>query len=174
IDAATTHAPIRGIGAKLRVSKHCPRFMTPHQPLLRHCPSFLPASNFEVTPARAIMFPNMKSRIQKAGTIVTVSLAALFLTLPVPSLAQPQARRLILKDGTYQSVTKYEIHGERVRYFSAERGEWEEVPKSLIDWDATDKFEQGREEGKLSPEAAELDKELEAERKAEQARSPQV
>ena len=120
------------------------------------------------------MFPNMKSRIQKAGTIVTVSLAALFLTLPVPSLAQPQARRLILKDGTYQSVTKYEIHGERVRYFSAERGEWEEVPKSLIDWDATDKFEQGREEGKLSPEAAELDKELEAERKAEQARSPQV
>jgi len=116
----------------------------------------------------------MKSRIQKAGTIVTVSLAALFLTLPVPSLAQPQARRLILKDGTYQSVTKYEIHGERVRYFSAERGEWEEVPKSLIDWDATDKFEQGREEGKLSPEAAELDKELEAERKAEQARSPQV
>ncbi len=88
--------------------------------------------------------------------------------------AQPQARRLILKDGTYQSVTKYEIHGERVRYFSAERGEWEEVPKSLIDWDATDKFEQGREEGKISPEAVELDKELEAERKAEQARSPQV
>src|SRR5208282_902990 len=148
--------------------------MTPHQPLLRHCPSFLPASNFEVTPARAIMFPNMKSRIQKAGTIVTVSLAALFLTLPVPSLAQPQARRLILKDGSYQSVTKYEIHGERVHYFSAERGEWEEVPKALIDWDATDKFEQGREEGKLSPEAAELDKQLEAERKAEQALSPQV
>jgi hypothetical protein len=120
------------------------------------------------------MFPGMKSRIQKAGTIVAVSLATFFLALPVPSLAQPQARRLILKDGTYQSVTKYEIHGERVRYFSAERGEWEEVPKALIDWDATDKFEQGREEGKLSPEAAELDKELEAERKAEQARSPQV
>jgi len=82
--------------------------------------------------------------------------------------------RLILKDGSYQSVTKYEVHGERVRYFSAERGEWEEVPKSLIDWDATDKFEQGRAENKLAPEAAELDKELDAERKAEQARSPQV
>jgi hypothetical protein len=66
------------------------------------------------------------------------------------------------------------MHGDRVRYFSAERGEWEEVPKSLIDWDATDKFEQGREQGKLAPEAAELDKELDAERKAEQARSPQV
>ncbi|HMD18039.1 MAG TPA: hypothetical protein VKH18_15345 [Terriglobales bacterium] len=85
-----------------------------------------------------------------------------------------QAHRLILKDGSYQSVTKYEIHGERVRYFSAERGEWEEVPNALIDWDATAKFEQGREAGKLAPEAVELDKELEAVRKAEQSRSPEA
>ncbi|MFZ0798108.1 MAG: hypothetical protein WCA13_15775 [Terriglobales bacterium] len=99
---------------------------------------------------------------------------AFFCLPPIPILAQPQARRLILKDGSYQSVTKYEIHGDRVRYFSAERGEWEEVPNSMIDWDATEKFEQGRELGKLAPEAVELDKELEAERKAEQARSPQV
>ena len=46
--------------------------------------------------------------------------------------------------------------------------------KSLIDWDATDKFEQGRAQGKPAPEAAELDKQIEAERKAEEARSPQV
>ena len=57
---------------------------------------------------------------------------------------------------------------------SAERGEWEEVPKALIDWDATNKFEQGRLQGPPAPEAVELDKEIEAERKAEQARSPQV
>jgi hypothetical protein len=85
-----------------------------------------------------------------------------------------QAHRLILKDGSYQAVTKYEIHGDRVRYFSAERGEWEEVPKSLVDWGATEKFEQGRQAMKVAPEAAALDKELEAERKAELARSPQV
>ena len=122
------------------------------------------------------MFPGMKSPIRKAGAVLAaaLSLAALCLVLPVASLAQTQAHRLILKDGSYQSVTKYEIHGERVRYFSAERGEWEEVPKSMIDWDATDKFEQGREEGKLAPEAVELDKQLDSERKAEQARSPQV
>ena len=97
------------------------------------------------------------------------------LLLSIPgSHSQTQARRLILKDGSYQSVTKYEIHGDRVRYFSAERGEWEEVPKAMIDWDATGKFEQGRQENKLAPEAAELDKELEAQRKAELARSPQV
>jgi hypothetical protein len=99
---------------------------------------------------------------------------ARFSLAQAPAPASTQARRLILKDGSYQSVTKYEIHGDRVRYFSAERGEWEEVPKAMVDWDATEKFEQGRQENKLAPEAAELDKELEAQRKAELARSPQV
>jgi len=117
----------------------------------------------------------MKFKIHKALFVLMVpSLAAFCLILSLTSSAQTQARRLILKDGTYQAVTKYEIHGDRVRYFSAERGEWEEVPNSLIDWDATDKFEQGRTQGKLSPEAVELDKEIEAERKTEQDRSPQV
>ena len=122
----------------------------------------------------------MKSFFGKIGGLAAVTTALVFLCLAqssgpqVPIPAQNQARRLILKDGSYQSVTKYEIHGDRVRYFSAERGEWEEVPNSLIDWDATDKFEQGRAQGKLAPEAVELDKQLDAERKAEQARSPQV
>jgi hypothetical protein len=117
----------------------------------------------------------MKSFIIRTGLLVTVTAALTFLSVAQISVpAQTQPRRLILKDGSYQSVTKYEVHGERVRYFSAERGEWEEVPKSLIDWDATDKFEQGRQQNKLAPEAVELDKELDAERKAEQARSPQV
>ncbi|MGA2355415.1 MAG: hypothetical protein ABSG02_13040 [Terriglobales bacterium] len=117
----------------------------------------------------------MKFPTPRVRDILAAALGlAFFLALPVASPAQNQARRLILKDGTYQSVTKYEIHGDRVRYYSAERGEWEEIPKSLIDWDATDKFEQGRKDGALAPEAVELDKELEAERKAEQARSPQV
>ena len=121
------------------------------------------------------MFRGMKSFFARSGLLATLTTALVFLCLAqLPAPAQTQAHRLILKDGSYQSVTKYEIHGERVRYFSAERGEWEEVPKSLIDWDATDKFEQGRLQGKLAPEAVELDKELDAERKAEQARSPQV
>src|SRR6202051_3857715 len=122
----------------------------------------------------------MKSFSARTGILATLTTAlvffcpARFAMAQLPAPAQTQTHRLILKDGSYQSVTKYEIHGERVRYFSAERGEWEEVPKSMVDWDATDKFEQGRLQGKLAPEAVELDKELDAERKAEQARSPQV
>src|SRR5271163_434276 len=119
------------------------------------------------------MFCGMKSLSNRIRLLVAVS-AVLVLLSPTHVQAQTQARRLILKDGSYQSVTKYEIHGDRVRYFSAERGEWEEVPNALIDWDATDKFEQGRQDSKLDPEAAELDKELDAERKAAQARSPEV
>ena len=122
---------------------------------------------------RSIMFRGMKSSSRGAGLLAATAAVLILFCLPHSS-AQNQARRLILKDGSYQAVTKYEIHGDRVRYYSAERGEWEEVPKSLIDWDATDKFEQGRKDGGLAPEAVELDKELEAERKAEQARSPQV
>ena len=126
------------------------------------------------------MLRGMKSSIDRTGIgrtglVATLTAALVFVSLcPLPAPAQTQARRLILNDGSYQSVTKYEIQGDRIRYFSAERGEWEEIPKALIDWDATDKFEQGRQEGKLAPEAVELDKELEAERTAERARSPQV
>jgi hypothetical protein len=53
--------------------------------------------------------------------------------------AAPHAKKLILKDGTYQLVREYERNGERVRYLSEERGEWEELPAAMVDWDATDK-----------------------------------
>jgi len=51
----------------------------------------------------------------------------------------PRGKKLILKDGTYQVVREYQRNGDRVRYFSEERGDWEEVPASMIDWDATAK-----------------------------------
>lgn len=94
--------------------------------------------------------------------------------LAIPSLAQQLAKRLILKDGSYQLITKYEIHGDRVRYFSAERNEWEDVPNSLVDWDATTKFEKDRATGSPVPEAVQLDREMAAERQAEEANSPEV
>lgn len=88
--------------------------------------------------------------------------------------------RLILKDGTYQVVRKYEIVGDRVRYISVERGgDWEELPASLVDWDATKKWDRDHADlsDNASPamrEAAEIDKE-EADARAEEiARMPEV
>ena len=55
--------------------------------------------------------------------------------------APPHRTRLILKDGSYQLVMSYTLKGKIVSYVSAERGEAEELPADLVDWDATHKWE---------------------------------
>ena len=95
------------------------------------------------------------------------------LVLPLHAPAQDLSRRLILKDGSYQLVTRYEVKGDRVRYKSAERDEWEELPTSLVDWSATEKYEKDRTTSAI-PEAKALDKETDAERETELSHLPQV
>ncbi len=99
--------------------------------------------------------------------------ALLAVALFPPAQAQELAKRLILKDGSYQAVTKWEIKDNRVRYFSAERNDWEEMPNSLVDWDATNKYNQSREAGAPPPEIQkELDKELQADTASDEAPTP--
>jgi len=49
--------------------------------------------------------------------------------------------KLYLKDGSYQNVKSYQVIGDRVRYFSEDRSDWEEIPKSLVDFAATKRAE---------------------------------
>jgi hypothetical protein len=104
-----------------------------------------------------------------------ITLAVLGLAFVFSAPAQDLSRRLILKDGSYQLVTQYEVKGDRVRYKSAERDEWEELPSALVDWPATEKYGKDRATSAI-PDAAALDKEKEADadREAEQSHLPQV
>jgi hypothetical protein len=116
----------------------------------------------------------LPSRILLFLVLLLSSLAAC-----LPGLAQAPNQRLVLKDGSYQVVTKYQRVGDRVRYFSAERGQWEELPAELVDWAATEKWIKDHAPGAeptpspaspAIPEAAAIDKEEQQER----ARTPDV
>lgn len=107
----------------------------------------------------------------------TTFLFLLLFTLTAAAGAQYRGKRLILKDGSYQITDKWEIRGERVRYYSRERSDWEELPHALVDWVATEKFNARVDapggEGRAT-EIKEIDKEEAAERAKEAAKTPQV
>jgi hypothetical protein len=56
-------------------------------------------------------------------------------------LATPHGKKLVLTDGSFQLAREYKVEGERVRYFSVDTRQWEEMPAALVDWEATRKLE---------------------------------
>ncbi|MGB9104231.1 MAG: hypothetical protein WCC59_05710 [Terriglobales bacterium] len=95
---------------------------------------------------------------------------------PCPfALPDNPSHRIVLKDGDYQAASKCEVIGDRVHYMSAERYAWEDLPMSLVDWDATNRYELGQVEApKKSAEIAAVDAEEEAERRQEEEKSPEI
>ena len=64
-------------------------------------------------------------------------LPALFFALALPALAANV--KLYLKDGGFHMVREYQLVEDRVRYYSNERGDWEEIPLALVDLARTEK-----------------------------------
>jgi hypothetical protein len=95
----------------------------------------------------------------------------ILITLAVAAFADNG--RLYLKDGDYQIVREYQVLADRVRYFSTERGDWEEIPLELVDLDRTKK-DAAERQAAVDAEAKEQDvedKAIRAERQ-EAARVP--
>jgi len=53
--------------------------------------------------------------------------------------------KLYMSDGSYQIVREYKVESDRVRFYSVERSDWEEVPTSLVDLKRTESEAKTRE-----------------------------
>ncbi len=73
--------------------------------------------------------------------------------------------KLYLKSGTDMLVREYEVKEDRVRYYSVDRGQWEEIPTRLVDLEKTE-AEADRQTRRLESMRAESAAERAAERKA--------
>ena len=80
------------------------------------------------------------------------------------SIAAAAAVRLYMKDGQYHNVREYKVEGDRVRYYSLERSDWEEIPLELVDLKRTEAEIAAREQERKEEAAIE-----DAEEKAERA-----
>lgn len=73
-------------------------------------------------------------RITKDDMFRRTASAILLLCLALPAATL----RLHLKDGTWHNVREYQKQQDRVRYYSTERGDWEEIPLELVDLKKTE------------------------------------
>ncbi len=84
-----------------------------------------------------------------------------------------QQFRLYLKEGGWHMVREYQVVEDRVRYYSTERSEWEEIPLELVDLKRTEAERKARiEEEKRQAEFADAEEAFEREIARQIARIP--
>ena len=71
--------------------------------------------------------------------------------------------KLYLKDGGYQLVREYQVQSDRVRFYSVERSEWEEMPLDMVDLKRTE-AESATRQAELEKDAKLVTEEKQAER----------
>ena len=116
--------------------------------------------------------PMLTRRLLICGAVLGFVLMCLSATAVAQVNVNGNGKRLIMKDGTYQPATQWEVKGDRVRYYSTERGEWEEVPKGMVDWEATKKWDAERatlEDARIKEETAD-EKESPSDQKQRQSK----
>ena len=99
----------------------------------------------------------------------------LLLTLLLAGIAAWAANlKLYLKDGSFHVVREYQVEADRVRFYSVERSQWEEMPLELVDLKRTQGEAATRQET-LEKEAKVISEEEHAEQqiKKEVSRIPQ-
>lgn len=87
-----------------------------------------------------------------------VTLLVLFLATVMLTAAN---LKLYTTDGEYQIVREYQVVGDRVRFYSVDRSDWEEVPASMIDLKRTS-AEAATQQAATDKVTKEFDEEAEA------------
>src|SRR3981189_2138071 len=101
---------------------------------MRHTLTIYPASLVAIAfAALLVLAPNIWSLPQGAQDADSKTTQEQG-TIRVPL---PKGKKLVLADGTFHLVREYSVQGDRVRYWSVERSDWEEIPTALVNWDAT-------------------------------------
>ena len=134
----------------------------------------------------------MKARLRAWTTVLALAAAAQAVCMaqpapqqPLPDVSKtspgaPHRTRLILKDGSYQIVMSYTVKSGVVSYVSAERGDVEQIPSELVDWDATHRWERDHsptaefDADQAQAPAPKIDPELEKEEAERRSLTPEV
>ena len=104
------------------------------------------------------------TRNRSGATVVIRDMRWRFLLVFLLAFAAWAANiKLYLKDGNYHMVREYQVESDRVRFYSVERSEWEEMPLNLVDLKRTE-AEAAARKAELEKDAKIISEEDKAER----------